>query len=151
MIDKIRDVFWADELQTTIMFKLGGDEYYVPDSMGDRHRRLIAEWEAAGGVIAPYQAPPTPPPAQISRRQFFQQAAVSGYITEAEALDAVRSGAIPPALQAAVTLLPAGDRFAAEMLISGAQSFDLAHPLTTAIGAQLGVDVAAFFTAAAEL
>lgn len=130
---------------------LDGVSMLVPDDPGNRHRQMVAEWESAGGVIAPYQAPPAPPPASISRRQFFQQAALGGFITQAEALDAVRSGTIPAPLQAAVNLLPAGERFAAEMLISGAQTFELAHPLTTAIGAQLGVDVAAFFVAAAEL
>lgn len=29
----------------------------VPDDMSNRHRRMIAEWEAKGNVIAPYTAP----------------------------------------------------------------------------------------------
>lgn len=122
----------------------------VPDDMANPDRQAVAEWEATGGVIAPYQAPPAPPPPSLSRRQFFQQAAIAGLISQEAALAAVRSGAIPAPLQDAVNLLSAGEQFAAEMLISGAMTFELAHPLTTAIGAQLGVDVAAFFAAAAE-
>ena len=38
---------------------LDGDEgeSFVPDDMGNRHRQMIAEWEAAGNTIPPYESP----------------------------------------------------------------------------------------------
>ncbi len=32
----------------------------VPDSMANRHRHMIAEWEALGNIIPPYVAPVAP-------------------------------------------------------------------------------------------
>jgi hypothetical protein len=43
---------------------------------------LIAAWEAEGNVIPPYVAPPPSLQMDISDRQFFQQLAISGLITE---------------------------------------------------------------------
>ncbi|NTD85499.1 DUF4376 domain-containing protein [Agrobacterium tumefaciens] len=41
-----------------IRAELEGAELVVPDDMGNRHRQLIAEWEAAGNVIPPFAPPP---------------------------------------------------------------------------------------------
>lgn len=41
---------------------LDGVSMLVPDDMGNRHRQMVAEWEAAGGVIAAYEPPPAPAP-----------------------------------------------------------------------------------------
>jgi hypothetical protein len=93
-------------------------------------------------------------PAVISDRQFFQQLAVAQIITEAEALAAVRTGAIPSLLAAFIATLPQADRFAAEMVLSGATDFLRVHPLTDAIGASQGMtpaQVDAFFIAAAQI
>lgn len=38
---------------------IDGRRTTVPDDLGNRHRRMIAEWEAAGNTIPPY-APPAP-------------------------------------------------------------------------------------------
>lgn len=38
-------------------------EIGVPDDMGNRHRQMIAEWEAEGNTIPPYDEPPPPSPA----------------------------------------------------------------------------------------
>lgn len=73
-------------------------------------------------------------PDEISRRQFFQQLAVAGIITKAEALAAMKSGAVPQALQAIIDALPTEqDRFNAEMLVVGADTFYRAHPLTETV------------------
>jgi hypothetical protein len=86
---------------------------------------------------------PTPPPREIiipqiiSDRQFFQQLAVLGLITEIEALAAVRTGAIPATLQGLVDALPAEQKFSAEMLLSGAIEFHRMHPLTLMFGQAL--------------
>lgn len=77
-------------------------------------------------------------PAVISDRQFFQQIALMGVITQQEALDAVKTGAIPAALQMVVDALPAAAKFSAEMSLSGAVEFRRAHPLTSSLGVAMG-------------
>lgn len=89
---------------------------------------------------------PAEVPASVSDRQFFQQLAVAGHITEAEALAAVATGTIPAAMEALVQQLPAESQFAARMLLSGATSFERAHPLTATLGAMYGMDSAALDT-----
>ncbi len=111
------------------------------------------------GVYAPPVATPVEPlppvvPATISKRQFYQQAAVDGFITTNEALAAVTTGAIPEALDTFIMSLPQGDQFGARMLLAGATEFQRNHPMTTAIAAAWEMDSAAtdqFFTAAAAL
>jgi hypothetical protein len=90
----------------------------------------------------------------LSRRQFYQQLAKAGTITQAEALAAVRTGAVPAALGAFITSLPAEQQFDAEMILSGADEFRRDHPYVNAIAAAQGMDEAqvdAFFTAAGAL
>lgn len=77
-------------------------------------------------------APPgesSPPPHNISDRQFVQGLAVAGLITEAEAEEWVGPGTVPAGLLALVDALPEPDRFAARMLLRGATTFDRYHPL----------------------
>jgi hypothetical protein len=100
-------------------------------------------------------APAIPRVLQISDRQFFQMLALTQTITQTEALDAVKVGAIPAPLQAMVDAIEDGAaRFAAEMLLSGATNFRRDHPLTEQIGAAQGMtaeQIDEFFTAAAQL
>ncbi|SOC47678.1 hypothetical protein SAMN05892877_13223 [Rhizobium subbaraonis] len=49
---------------------IDGTLFCVPDDPGNRHRQLIAEWEAEGNTIPPYQPAPVAPPA-ITRRQML--------------------------------------------------------------------------------
>ena len=81
----------------------------------------------------------TPVPTEISDRQFFQQMAIEGRITQAEALDAVGSGVIPAAMDTLVEQLPANQRFAARMLIRGATTFRRDHSVTELIGQLYGM------------
>lgn len=112
-------------------------------------------WTLADGIVAkPEPAAPVVVPATISNRQFFQQLAVAGTITNAEALAAVRTGALPAALAALVATLPQDQQFAVEMRISGEKTFSRAHPLTNTIGALQGMtsdQIDAFFIAASKL
>lgn len=82
--------------------------------------------------------PPVTIPQVISDRQFYQQLAVVGLITEIEALAAVKTGDIPPALQELVDALPPEQQFAATMLLAGATTFIRDHPLTIAFGFAFG-------------
>lgn len=93
-------------------------------------------------------------PEEISDRQFFQQLAVNKAITEQEALDAVKTGAIPAAIEAFVDTLPDEQKFAAQMLLSGATVFKRSHPMTAMLGAGLGMEDAeinAIWLAASQL
>lgn len=38
---------------------IDGLQMSIPDSVGNRHRKLLAEWEAEGNTIASAPAPPT--------------------------------------------------------------------------------------------
>jgi hypothetical protein len=108
------------------------------------------------GVYTVPTLPPLPPPlipASISDRQFFQQLAVQGIITQADALAAI-AAVIPPALSTLINAMPADQQFNAKMIVSGATTFFRDNPLTVAIGTAYGMSSAqidAFFTAAAAL
>lgn len=92
---------------------------------------------ATGLAIAPYQPPPPPVPKSISDRQFSQQLAIDGVITEAEALAWAARGDLPAALETIVAQL--GDQqFGARMLLSAATAYERGHPLTTTLGGLLG-------------
>lgn len=110
----------------------------------------------ADGVYTPPPQPDPPPPlvpASISDRQFFQQLAIDGIITQDDAL-ASNAAVIPPALMAIITAMPSEQQFAAKMLVSGATVFERSHPMTAAIGAAYGwtsEQIDAFFQAAAQL
>ena len=109
-----------------------GQDITVPDDMANRHRIMLAEWEAEGNTIEPYVPEPViePIPDEISRRQFFQQLANMEIITREDALAALTSGAIPAPLQTIINALPSDDdKFNAQMLVIGAQAFNRRHPL----------------------
>lgn len=111
---------------------------------------------AAKEVIALFDpvAVPRIVPDEISDRQFFQQLALGGIITQAEALAAVKTGTMPAALQALIEALPADQRFGAQMIVSGATIFQRHHPMTDAIGASYGwkpEQIDTFFIAASAL
>lgn len=55
--------------QSSIIATIDGQEMTVPDDIGNRHRAMIAEWEAEGNTIEPYIAPPPPVPQVVSRFQ----------------------------------------------------------------------------------
>lgn len=112
-------------------------------------------WLTAGGVVNPVPVPPPVVPETISDRQFFQQAAIAGLITQAEALAAVQTGTIPAILLNIVNgMTDPAQKFAAEMLLAGAIEFHRSHPLTNAIGTALSwtpQQIDQFFIAAAAL
>lgn len=96
---------------------------------------------ASGVEIAPYTAPPPPVPTSISDRQFAQQLAIDGVITEAEALAWAARGDLPDALEAIVSQMD-DQEFGARMLLSAATAYERGHPLTATLGGLLGYDAA---------
>lgn len=130
------------------------DNASIPNDPLNRDRIDYEAWLAAGGVPDPYDSPPAPVPDTISDRQFFQQLAIAGVISQEEALAAVKTGDIPGALSGFVAALDDAARFNAEMLLSGATVFQRNHPLTDAIAMAQGMTPAQvddFFRAAAAL
>ncbi|MBK3798650.1 hypothetical protein GAY33_05290 [Azospirillum brasilense] len=132
------------------------DRAVIPPSEGNIDYQAYLAWVGAGNMPTPFEPPavPDPVPASISDRQFFQQLAVDGYISQAEALAAVKTGDVPAILLALIADMPDDERFAAEMLLSGATTYERAHPLSVAIGEARGLtpeEVNAFFRAAAKL
>lgn len=115
----------------------------------------VQAWLAEGNTPNPYVPPPPPVPQFISDRQFFQQAAITGLITQDEALAAVQTGTVPAVLMTVINgLSDEMQQFAAKMIISGATQFDRNNPLTLSVGAALGwtsEQIDAFFIAAAAL
>jgi hypothetical protein len=97
-------------------------------------------------------APPAPIPT-ISDRQFFQQLAIEGIISQDEAL-ASNAAVIPAPLLNIINAMPADQQFAAKMIVSGATTFERGNPMTIAIGTAYGMtsdQIDAFFRAAASL
>lgn len=132
------------------------DRAVIPPSEGNIDYQAYLAWVGAGNVATPFEPPAasTPVPSTISDRQFFQQLAVDGIVTRAEALAAVKTGEIPAALAGTIEALPDDQKFDAEMLLSGATTFERTHPLSIAIGEARGLtpeEVDAFFQAAAKL
>lgn len=95
----------------------------------------------------------------ISDRQFFQALATPPFslITPAEALAAVKMGELPAALAAILDGIESeADRFAAEMLLSGATVFERDHPMVVEIAEAMDppwspAEIDAFWTFAAGL
>ena len=119
------------------------------------HAPSLGTFSNGDRLVELYIDPPAPVIQPISRRQFFQQAAIGGFITDDEALLAVQVGAIPTAILNVVNTLPsANDQFAAKMVLSGAATFDRSHPLVSAVGASMNLtssQVDTFFIAASHL
>jgi hypothetical protein len=141
------------QLTATDIVIRSSDSAYIPDDQGNRDRVEYNAWLAAGGVPDPYIAPPPPVPESISDRQFFQQLAIEGIITEADAL-ASNAAVIPPPLLAIINQMPTDQQFGVKMLVSGATTFEFSNPVTVAISTAYGwteAQRAAFFTAAAAL
>lgn len=129
----------------------------------DQWRELLEnqgrrKWQ--GGEVVEYEPPPPEPlpepvPQIISRRQFYQGLAVAEFITKQEALDAIKGGALPTAIQSIVDALPDPDeKFAAEMLLLGTSEFQRSHPLVMVFAISEGMsedDVDDFWRLCASL
>lgn len=122
----------------------------LTDDFGSREpdagRQVIVATRGVRPLTAEELAALNPVPASISDRQFAQQLAILGAISEAEAIAWAARGDLPAAIETAVLALPEGDRFAARMLLSSATIYERAHPLVSALGAILSYDHAAFDT-----
>lgn len=82
--------------------------------------------------VDPSTVPP-PVPDAITDWQFFQQLAIMGLITEAEAEAAVAAGELPQTLSDLVEMLPEQARFPTRMLLKGSTTFRRGHEMTDTI------------------
>jgi len=104
----------------------------------------------------PLPEPPPAPPAPIilTNRQLFAALALTGFITEAEALAAGRAGAVPAAIDAVFDSRPAQDAFLARLTWATMREVPRDHPLISAmIAANLATSeqVDGIFTLGASL
>lgn len=112
----------------SIRVEIDSVEMFVPDDMANRHRQMIAEWEAAGNTIPAYEPPPAPPVtlAPLSARQ-LRLGLVGGGIALSSVEGAI--AAIPDEQAKAV----------AEIEWQFASQFDRDHPLIEQVGTALGL------------
>lgn len=113
------------------------------------------EWQDDAWVYVKPDPAPAPVPASISRRQFYEQLADIGKITQGEAFDATASGTIPPALNTILNGMTDEDaKFRAAMKLVGSQDFNRDDPLVMVFAISQGMseaDVDNFWRAAANL
>jgi len=80
-------------------------------------------------VFAAHDPTLTLVPQNVSARQFYQQLAIYGEITQQEALDVVRAGILPPLIADFIASLPADQQFSAQMQFSGGIAMPRHEPL----------------------
>lgn len=101
-------------------------EYSKPEFLAE-----IEPFDFPAPVPPPLPEPEVEPvPQEISRRQFYQGLEVIGKISKVEALAAIKSGAIPAALQAILDGMTDPDAvYEADCLLSGASTFNRQNPV----------------------
>lgn len=100
---------------------------------------------ANGAAVETYDVadePAPPVPETITDRQFFQQLAIQGVITQDEALAAVGPGTLPATLAGLLAQLPADQQFGAKMKLIGQVEFHRHAPITGALAQMFGWDSA---------
>ncbi|MBW6402103.1 hypothetical protein KPL78_29925 [Roseomonas sp. HJA6] len=99
---------------------------WIADTAGQR-------WDAVAGGLVPYTPPAVQPvpvvPRSISRRQLLLALHGAGLITDAEALAAATSGAVPAQVDAVFGALPPTDALSARITWATMSVAERAHPL----------------------
>lgn len=109
-----------------------GEELVVPDDPLNRHRRLIADWEAEGNTIPPY-APPTMTDEE-------KRAAMPSLTARQFRLGMIASGITLASVQAAVDgIVDPTERAIAQVEWEYATQFERLHPLIMQLSGSLGL------------
>jgi hypothetical protein len=137
-------------------YPAGGTEISDDQWMLFLEKQPNIKWDEPSKSFVAYSPPPPPAavPETISDRQFFQQLAIEGKITQDEALAAVQTGVLPAAIATLVAKLPTDQQFAARMLLCGATSFQRSSAIVPVLAQLYGMSAAALdalWTAAAAL
>jgi len=131
---------WSSQMRTSRGIKTIVDDA-IPDGKIAAGNSLVDRSGTPCRVWTLQDAPPPPVPFSISDRQFAQQLAVLGTITQAEAIAWAARGDLPAVLTSAIDSLPDdGTRFSAQMLLSSATTYERLHPMTATLGTMLGYD-----------
>jgi hypothetical protein len=147
--------------------------FYTPEIHGDAipvgaieiSAEIHAAWLADtarqrwnGEALEPCDPPPAPPvvppPITLTNRQLFAALAITGMITQDEALAAGRAGAVPAAVDAVFASLPEQDAFLARLTWATMREVPRNHPLIAAlVAADVATDqqVDAIFTLGASI
>lgn len=128
------------------------------DFVADRYRYKV-DIQTKKLIESPSQAPAAEPTPMINMpitdRQFWQQAAIAGLITQDEALEATKTGFIPEPISSWIDSIENdAERFSAEMFFAGATMLARHDPRIIKAGELFGLtpdDLDAFFTAARTL
>lgn len=115
-------------------------------------RARLKAWRDAGGVIAPYVAPPAPVPQSISRRQCARQMLIMGLISPAEAVEMAQKAAPPAIVGTMLAAMPEPHQSLARIDFA-AGAYERGNPLLIAVMTGTGAtssDIDDFFRAAAQ-
>lgn len=119
-------------VQGFIVANIDGCEMTIPDDMANRHRQMIAEWEAGGNTIAAY-AEPTPTPEET-------RAAMPSLTARQLRLGLVGGGFSITQVENAIAAIPdEQQRSVAEIEWEYASQFERMHPLIGQVGDALGM------------
>lgn len=93
---------------------INGEEVLVPNDPDNRHRTIIAEWEALGNTIPPYVKPPQPLQ-PLDRLEFWLAAAEIG-VTKQSVINHAQAAyaADPIALAKAMAFIEEAQRYRRE-------------------------------------
>ncbi len=122
----------------SFVIDFNGHPYHVTQS-DPRVAEVLATAEGVGLPPEPMPEPVPPAPITLTNRQLFAALALTGFITEAEALAAGRTGAVPALVDAVFASLPAQDAFLARLTWATMRDVPRNHPL---IGAMIAANLA---------
>jgi hypothetical protein len=122
----------------SFVIDFNGHPYHVTQS-DPRFAEVLATAEGVGLPPEPMPEPVPPAPITLTNRQLFAALALTGFISEVEALAAGRTGAVPALVDAVFASLPAQDAFMARLTWATMREVPRTHPL---IGAMIAANLA---------
>lgn len=127
-----------------IVATINGSEMSVPDDAGNRHRKALAAWEAAGNTITPFDAPDPREAfretASLPRYAFLSACVSAGVITQDTAEEAA-DGSWPAAFNTFLAGLDGAQRIAAKAVWADGKEVRRDSTILAQIAASDGVNV----------
>lgn len=111
----------------------GGRTMFIPDDMGNKDRRELAEWETAGNAITTYAAPDPRLSASLSKADFARALMAAGILSPSDAL-AVSKGEWPSAFDPYLVGMTDEQSALTQMAWIEAAKVSRAHPLIEELG-----------------